>query len=351
MSKICPNCETENPSAFKFCGKCGFQLVEEEQLSEADKLRKQLAEQKKQNELLERNKELEKERLEKELQETKKRQEKAVRQPEIQTVQSVSKPSVPSKPRSKSKITLTIVLALIALLVFGGFLFVAVIQPALIDKNAARYYTFVNSTILRSSKEAGGDYNKICSVPYGGELITYEYTANDWSSVKYDGKKGFISSAFVIDRKDFTILNSIFGDTESKDCIPTAKCRIALLNYFKEKGYIGNVSPAVLSEVLPTFITNNGNQWQVLCKDVKIKPNNIFYQKLYNKNSKFTDFAVIIKNINTGERRLLIFYFDDDETPHQYYEEPVYSQGYIKNIATKYDIGTGGFVVVTQYTE
>jgi hypothetical protein len=61
MAKICPNCETENPSAFSFCGKCGFQLVEEEQLSEEDKLRKKNAELQEQLELLKRNKELKKE--------------------------------------------------------------------------------------------------------------------------------------------------------------------------------------------------------------------------------------------------------------------------------------------------
>lgn len=59
MAKICPNCEKENPSVAKCCMFCNTQLVEAEQFSEEDKLRKQNAELKEQLELLKRNKELE----------------------------------------------------------------------------------------------------------------------------------------------------------------------------------------------------------------------------------------------------------------------------------------------------
>jgi uncharacterized membrane protein YhaH (DUF805 family) len=60
MSKICPNCEKENPSVAKFCMFCNTQLVDVEQLSEEDKLRRKNAELQVQLELLKRNNELEK---------------------------------------------------------------------------------------------------------------------------------------------------------------------------------------------------------------------------------------------------------------------------------------------------
>ena len=59
MAKICPNCKEENPSAAKFCMHCQTLLVEENQLSEADILRKQLADAKEQLEREKRIKELE----------------------------------------------------------------------------------------------------------------------------------------------------------------------------------------------------------------------------------------------------------------------------------------------------
>ena len=43
MARVCPNCEKESPSAANFCMFCNTQFVEEEQMSEEDKLRKELS--------------------------------------------------------------------------------------------------------------------------------------------------------------------------------------------------------------------------------------------------------------------------------------------------------------------
>jgi hypothetical protein len=363
MAKVCPNCEKENPSAAKFCMFCNTQLVVQEALSEEDKLRKQLADAKEQLELVK-----EKQKLEKELQETKKAQKEEKKQ-ENTTVSAPVIPPIPSKeqiplsppvppiqPKSKTgTIVLISVLAVVALSVFGGLYYYKIYLPEKIDREAARYFSFVPKLNLRSSKDAGADYNKIGSVPYGAELITYEHDS-EWSKVKYkeaggEAKTGYISSSFLLDKADFIRLNSIFGDTESKSCVATSKCRLALLDYFKQHGFIGKISPEVLAETMPSFIANDDNQWQVFCRDFKLKPNNVLYPKIYNKDAKFTDFAVIIKNITTDARRLLLFYFDDDETPHLYYEEPVYNQGYIVSIKTQYDIYSGLTNIVVKYSE
>jgi len=362
MAKVCPNCEKENPSAAKFCMFCNTQLVVQEALSEEDKLRKQLADAKEQLELVK-----EKQKLEKELQETKKAQKEEKKQ-ENTTVSAPVIPPIPSKeqiplsppvppiqPKSKTgTIALIFVLAVVALSVFGGIYYYNVYIPEKIDREAPRYYSMVQTLNLRSSRDAGGDYNKIGSIPYGAELITYEHDS-EWSKVKYkfsngDVKTGFVSSAFVLDKSDFIRLNSIFGDVESKECVLTTKCRNAVLNYFKQMGFIGKVAPDVLQEAIPGFVPNDANQWQIFCRDAKLKPNNVLFARIRNQNSEFTDFAVIIKNITTNERRLLLFYFDDDETPHLLYEEPVYGQGYIVSIRARYDNVSGNTYTV-RYSE
>lgn len=71
MENRCPNCKELNPKVAKFCMYCNTQLVEEEFLSEEDKLRKEIAELKEEKELLKRNKELEKELFEKLIKEIK----------------------------------------------------------------------------------------------------------------------------------------------------------------------------------------------------------------------------------------------------------------------------------------
>lgn len=248
-------------------------------------------------------------------------------------------------------IILAIVLATILLGVGGFFVYNNVIKPRQIDEAAPRYYTFAPSVILRSSKSAGADFNKLGSLPYGTELITYNYSY-DWSEVKVnpvneEGKqlKGYIASPFILEKSDFFLLNSIFGDADSKIVIETAKCRRAILNYFKNQGYIGRISHEEANKLgLPTPTLNN--QWQVYCLPKGAKTNNVFYKRILRKDSKFTDFAVIIKNINTGERKLLVFYFDDDETPHLRAERPAPKYGNIKNIYL-----IGGEYLTVDYTD
>jgi predicted RNA-binding Zn-ribbon protein involved in translation (DUF1610 family) len=218
------------------------------------------------------------------------------------------------------------VLAIIAVAIFVFYI------PYLKDKNAPREYSIANATNLRTSKDAGGDYNKIRSLPFGSELKTYSKDG-EWTEVKdADGEKGFMSSELLVSKTDFLLLNSIFGDQESRENIATIKCRKALLQYFKDHKYYGKLSQENLKLINPKATVNSTNQWQVFCKAKGIKPNSVFFARLMNMDSKFTDFAVLIKNINTNERKLLLFQFDDDGTPHFLTEQTAPEYGYIVNI-------------------
>lgn len=237
----------------------------------------------------------------------------------------------------------TLVGVIVGLLVLAGavggyFYYNNTYLPEKIDREAPRYYTFANSVVLRSSKSSGADFNKVASLPYGSELITYQHDP-EWSQVKVnsvsaDGKKpqGYVASPFIMNKNDFYLFNSIWGDVDSKEVIATSKCRIALLNYFKERGYIGKITNEMLNEAGIHIKPNSENQWQVFSKPANSKYNNEYFKRLYDKDSKFTDFAVIIQNISTNERRLLYFYFDDDETPHLAAELNAPYTGSIKKI-------------------
>jgi hypothetical protein len=235
-----------------------------------------------------------------------------------ETVQSVKKSGGNGK-----LIAVVSVLTVMAASVFGGFYYKNVYLPEKIDREAPRYYTFADATVLRSSRVAGADFNKIGSVPYGSELITYEH-GTDWSSVKYGEEKGYIASNYILTGDDFFLLNSIFGDAESKECVSTSKCRLAVLKYFKDKGLRGKLPEADVN-----------NQWQVFCRPANVKPNNVSFPRLRDKNSKFTDFAVVIKNLGTGQRRLVIFGFEDDETPFLINESDAPEQGYIQSLTNR----------------
>ena len=269
-------------------------------------------------------------------------------------------PPVAYQQAEKSNVTLYAVIAVLALLIcgVGGYLYYDnVYLPEKIDREAPRYYTMANVVVLRSSRSSGADFNKIGSLPFGTELITYEYDS-EWARVKVatpngEGKKleGFVARPYILGKKDFFLLNSLFGNQDSREVIVTTKCRIALLDYFKTHGYIGVMDNQIRTEVGITTSPNGENEWQVFCKPKDAKPNSVLFKRLYNKNSQFTDFAVIINNTTDGNRKLLYFYFDEDETPHLYTEQEAPREGYIKDAFISYDrySGDGQLNVVYSY--
>lgn len=240
---------------------------------------------------------------------------------------------------AKKRTWLWVTIAAVAALVFVGggtglWYYNRVYLPEKIDREAPRTFPMVNVQ-LRSSKMAGGDFNKLMTVPFGGELITYE-SDDEWAKVKYvspDAEtktEGYVAAPYLLDRKDFYILNSLFGDNDVREIIATAKVRRALLDYFKEKGYVGKLSADLMAEV--GLSAGSDNQWQVIFHHGKEKPNEVLFKRLYNKQSKFTDMAVLIENINSHERKMLYFRFDDDETPHLEFEGYAPVEGDIKDI-------------------
>jgi hypothetical protein len=326
---LCPQCEKENPSSANHCMNCGSVLVQNEKLDEVNKLHKELDEIKRTNELLKTALEttLKTDTPPVQTEKTTRISDNSEKKESVGKQFTNPPPPIPTpkervittqKPENnKKKLTLIFILVSLAIVVFGIFYYFNIYIPAKIDREAPRYYTIADKTNLRSSKEAGVDYNRIASLNYGSELITYSHNVDGWSDVKdASGNKGFISSEFLLDKTDFGILNGIFGDQESKLCISTAKCRLALLSYYK---------------------TNNlSSSWKVFCRLKDLKPNSVLYPRLFNKNSKFTDFAVIIKNMDTGDRKVLIFGFNDDGSLAWAKEGFAPAVGYIQKMSVNY---------------
>lgn len=165
-------------------------------------------------------------------------------------------------------------------------------KPYAIDRDAPRYYTFTNLN-LRSSKIADVKHNLLELLPYGTELITYSIDA-DWASVKVGKQKGYVASHLILPMADFELLNSVWGNTDAKECINTAKCRLAVLDYYKR------------------FNMSGGTEWQIYTRKKDDRVNTVYYKKLCNRNSKFADFTFIVRNNRTNERELVIYSFDDE---------------------------------------
>jgi hypothetical protein len=251
--------------------------------------------------------------------------------------QTTINPTVSQYDRHSKSFPWTIfVVALVLLLGVGSTVgYYQFYLPYKTDKEAPRFYTFVaTNTFLRSSQMSGVEHNVLARIPYGAEIIVYD-NGYEWSSVKRDKVKGYISSRLLLPKMDFYLLNSIWGDNESKETINTAKCRIALLNYFKSKEYYGVIDTKLLKSVFGIESIPSDNVWQVFSKQKDSKYNTTYYKRITNKDSKFTDFSVIIKNSNTLQRKCLLFSFSDDETPTLVYEEDAPQEGDIFFITNK----------------
>lgn len=254
------------------------------------------------------------------------------------TVQNAPMPEADFTPKT-SRGWVWIAAVSLVLLLFGGggfgyWYYQAIYIPEKIDREAPRSYPIVNVQ-LRSSKMAGGDFNKLVTVPFGGELITYD-NDGEWSKVKYivpgteNEYEGYVASPYLVDKKDFYIINSILADNDVREVIATSKVRKALLDYFKSKEYFGALATDLQSEV--GISPGSDNQWQVVFHHGQTKPNEVLFSRMVNANSKFTDMAVLIENIKSHDRKLLYFYFDDDETPHLLFDGEAPKDGYIESV-------------------
>jgi len=224
--------------------------------------------------------------------------------------------TVPKKKNTGLMIGVVLGVLLLAGGVMAYFLWYV---PYAKDRDALRTYVLADNVFLRSSQMAGVEYNILEKIPYGSELITYNKDA-EWASVKVNGVEGYMASPYLLTQTDFNLLNGVWGDMDSKVCISSSKCRLAILDFYKNNRLVSGSSG-----------------WQIYTKAKGQKPNTVFYPRLYDKSSKFTDFIFIVKNNASGERSIACYSFEDEtEAPIFRFKAEAPSEGYIKNVTAAY---------------
>lgn len=242
--------------------------------------------------------------------------------------------TTPPPPPSKPFPWFIVSISFLLILSVSGFIgYQYWYKPWKKDLDAPRYYTIADDAVLRSSRIKQIQENKIMILDYGTELITYDYGAT-WAFVKTNNKEGYVASKLIFDKKNFYLLNCIFGDTESKSVIETTRCRKALLTYYKKRRYMGKMDASLHKNIFG-YLQITKEVWQVFAKGKNAKFNTVYFKKLYNKKSKFSDFAVIIKNISTNKRKLLIFTFSDTQESRLIYEVDAPDVGDIVSIVKR----------------
>ncbi|MBA4319891.1 MAG: hypothetical protein C0412_15945 [Flavobacterium sp.] len=233
---------------------------------------------------------------------------------------------------NKSKMPILIgVIGFVLLLVLGYFFWG---KDYLRDKNATRMYSFARSLALRSSPAGGGDYNMIGNIPYGSEVLVYD-NGIDWVNCKVNAQEGFASPKYLLNKMDFQELNAILANEDTRTAVTQTRFKKALLSYFRDNSIIGKMDESIQKELYGA--TTAKEVWQLFAKAETNVPNTVYFSKKSSQNSKFFDFACIIANNNTGERKILIFSFDDNENPKFEVEDSAPAEGSIADITYGYD--------------
>ncbi|MBM3453610.1 MAG: DUF4339 domain-containing protein [Bacteroidetes bacterium] len=240
----------------------------------------------------------------------------------------------PAPSSSTGSPRLIFLVPLTLLLFFGGlFSYLFLIKPYLKDKNAARKYCFIESLVVRSSKIYGVEYNVIDNCNYGNELLVYEDDGM-WATCKFNNKECFVASKFLLSKEDFHLLHSIFTDVDTREAVPTAKCRIALLDYYKRNSLMGYMDSSSQIQIFGKML--NFPIWILTARKKNLKPNTIIYPRVVDSDSKFTDFGCLIQNASNGNRKFLLFSFTDDERPILQSDQDAPQNGLVKGVYKNY---------------
>ena len=246
--------------------------------------------------------------------------------------------------KSKTPIIIGTIIGILLLLVACYFFWG---KDYLRDKDATRMYSFANSLALRSSPAGGGDYNMIANIPYGSELLVYD-NGVDWVNCKLNGQEGYASPKYMLNKIDFQELNAILADEDTRTAVSQTRFKKALINYFRDNNLIGKMDATIQQELYGSISTKE--VWQLFANAEINKPNTVYFSRKSKQNSKFNDFACIIKNLASGERKILIFSFDDSETPKFEGEGSAPIDGYISSINYDYNYNDGSTTLTPMYT-
>jgi hypothetical protein len=267
-------------------------------------------------------------------------------QPETNSQQqnNYSAPEPDTIKKSKLPLILGVLGGIIVVLVLGYFFWG---KEYLKDKNAPRMYSFARSLALRSSPAGGGDYNMIGNIPYGSEILVYD-AGIEWVNCKVDGKEGYASPKYMLNKMDFQELNAILADEDTRTAVTQTRFKKALLSYFRSHNIIGKMDEIIQNELYGGVSTKE--VWQLSASAETNVPNTVYFSKYSNQSSKFNDFACIIKNLGTGQRKIVMFSFDETETPKFEGEAEAPSSGNIANISYDYDYNSGTTVLTPIFT-
>lgn len=171
-----------------------------------------------------------------------------------------------------------------------------------IQKDYKSHKMFIISETLNIRSDKENNSYVIGSYKYGTEVNVYQTFDNKWAEVSVGKKKGFMSLEFLVDPETFYLIDGMFGNDLAQKNISKTIFKKAISTYLAENNYISNIPEDKREEL---YGRNNKKEvWQIFAVEGYPKYNAFCYGN-FNGN-KSPDAAFIIKNINTGQTKLIV---------------------------------------------
>lgn len=207
--------------------------------------------------------------------------------------------------------------AVLGLAVLGSLIWFFIGRSSDSETDRDRHIVIAENLFFRSSPSAITDKNLINKLPYGTELKLLGRDG-DWAEVEVEGEHGYVGWRYILPDSSFKRLNATWDTVNIREIVDQNRSRLAVFDYINRHS-----------------LETGAPYWQINYANEKGQmPNSVAWPDLKNMYDKYPEFAFIIENGLTHERRMAIYSFDHDtEEPVLIYDEPVVYDGLIRDIS------------------
>lgn len=156
----------------------------------------------------------------------------------------MTQPKAQSQPAKSRK---GLWLSLLGIVVLGGLvaLFVIFILPNM--GTTEEKYVIASNLYVRSQPNENAATKVM--IPYGAKVQIIGHPTEGWVEFSGDGKKGFLSEAYLVDEVEFRTLDNICANPEAKELLRDSKHKRALAAYFTKNGFHSDLPVTMYKEV------------------------------------------------------------------------------------------------------
>lgn len=136
--------------------------------------------------------------------------------------------------------------------------------------------------------------------------------------MEVEGEHGYVGWRYILPDSSFKRLNATWDTVNIREIVDQNRSRLAVFDYINRHS-----------------LETGAPYWQINYANEKGQmPNSVAWPDLKNMYDKYPEFAFIIENGLTHERRMAIYSFDHDtEEPVLIYDEPIVYDGLIRDIS------------------